>query len=233
MLDSFHFGDQISQGHKFRRCTPAGQDNFNSRVLSVNDFFDVFEFGQSSGETKDNFVKYQHIVESLFGSFSDSSEDFSDGGFGFRFRPVWHKWRKTTSNEAAGFVVRSYLLCLNEGIRHVFWYAWDNGAMGLAENKGKIQKPAARGYARAREWLIGASFAGCSQTGGGLWQDAVWRCELERDGKKQWVVWSEEEQEFSVPPDWKALTVQGLFDASSKPVAGATSIGPLPVLLSR
>lgn len=157
----------------------------------------------------------------------------SDGGFGARFKPAWSKWRKTTSIEAAGFVARSYLLCLNEGVRHVFWYAWDNGALGLAESKGKVPKPAARGYTRAREWLVGASFAGCSQQGGGLWQDPVWRCELERDGKRQWVVWSEEEQEFSIPPEWKILSVQGLLEADPKPVMGTTSISPLPVLLSR
>lgn len=157
----------------------------------------------------------------------------SDGGFGARFKPAWRKWRKTTSIEAAGFVARSYLLCLNGGVSHVFWYAWDNGALGLAENKGTVPKPAARGYARAREWLVGASFNGCTQGGGGLWQAPVWRCELERDGKKQWVVWSEEKQAFPIPLDWQILTAQGLFDASTKLVAGTISIGPLPVLLSR
>lgn len=157
----------------------------------------------------------------------------SDGGFGARFKPAWHKWRKTESMEAAGFVVRSYLLNLDGGIRHVFWYAWDNGAMGLAESKGRVLKPAAYGYARARDWMVGASFAGCSQQGGGFWRDAVWSCELERDGKRQWVVWSDEAQQFSIPPGWSVVTMQGLFDTGKKPATGTLSIGPLPVLLSR
>lgn len=157
----------------------------------------------------------------------------SDGGFGASFKPAWRKWRKTESMEAAGFVVRSYLLSLDGGIRHVFWYAWDNGAMGLAENKGRVMKPAARGYARAREWLVGASFTGCSRQGGGLWRDAVWRCELERDGKRQWVVWSNETQPFSIPPEWKIATRQGVLEVAPVSVSGELSVGPLPVLLSR
>jgi hypothetical protein len=157
----------------------------------------------------------------------------SDGGFGANFKPAWRKWRKAGSTEAAGFVVRSYLLSLDGGIRHVFWYAWDNGALGLTENTGRTLKPAAHGYGRAREWLVGASFKGCSQQGGGFWRDAVWRCELERDEKRQWVVWSDEEQTFSIPPDWKVVTMQGLFDTGPKPLAGAATIGSLPVLLSR
>lgn len=156
----------------------------------------------------------------------------SDGGYGGNSRPVWHSWRKPDALEAAGFVVRSYLLCLNEGIQHVFWYAWDNTAMGLAENKGRVPKPAARSYARAREWLVGASFAGCSRTGG-FWSGDVWSCELGRDGKKQWIVWSDKERAFSIPADWKVATMQGLFDQTMKPVAGTTSIGPLPALFSR
>lgn len=156
----------------------------------------------------------------------------SDGRYGGNFRPVWHSWHKTARLEAAGFIVRSYLLNLDGGIRHVFWYAWDNGAMGLAENKGRVSKPAARGYARAREWLVGASFIGCAHSGG-LWKNDIWRCELVRDGKKQWVVWSSEEQTFAIPADWKITEIQGLFDQPMKPVKTTTMVGPLPVLLSR
>ncbi|MHB1214954.1 MAG: beta-galactosidase [Thiobacillus sp.] len=156
----------------------------------------------------------------------------SDGGFGGNFKPAWHSWRKTETLEAAGFVVRSYLLCLNGGIRHVFWYSWDSSAMGLAESKGRIPKPAARGFARAREWLVGASFSGCS-TSGGFWSGDIWSCELERDGKKQWVVWSDAERKFSIPPEWKVVTMQGLFDPAPGAIVGGPSIGPLPVLFSR
>lgn len=156
----------------------------------------------------------------------------SDGGFGGNFKPAWHKWRKTEPLEAAGFVVRSYLLNLDGGIRHVFWYSWDSGAMGLAEDKGRVPKPAARGYARARTWLVGASFVGCSSNSS-FWQGDVWQCELGRNGKKQWVVWGEKEQSFSIPAAWAIVTKQGLFDPAPAPVAGTVPIGPLPVLLSR
>lgn len=155
----------------------------------------------------------------------------SRGGYGGNFRPAWHSWSKPDQLVAAGFVVRSYLHSLNGGIRHVFWYAWDNDAMGLADKAGTLHKPAARAYARAVEWLVGASFAGCSQRGG-RWYGEIWRCELERDGRKQWLVWSEETRKFSIPADWKVATMQGLFDQRPKSVTDTVPIGPLPVLLS-
>jgi hypothetical protein len=150
-----------------------------------------------------------------------------DGGMGKNPRPIWKRWRKTERLEAAGFVLRAYLLAMNGGIRHNFWYAWDNGAMGLAEDKGMTPKPAAKGYIRAREWLIGADFMGCASASG------VWRCMLRRDGRPQWIVWSDEERAFDPPSDWKPLTVQGLFDIAPVPYEGAMRVGPLPSLVSR
>lgn len=159
-----------------------------------------------------------------------------DGGFGDRYetREEWHGWRKTDPKEAAGFVVRNYLHNLNGGVRHVFWYSWDSDAMGLAEIGSQEYKPAAEAYVRAREWLVGASFDGCSKESGGLWGDDIWQCRLERDGTEQWVIWSPREQTFDIPPDWDVATMQGLLDHDKQELRGQTiDVGPLPVLLSR
>ncbi len=150
-----------------------------------------------------------------------------DGGLGKNPRPVWKTWRKTGSLEAAGFVLRAYLQALNGGVSHSFWYAWDNGAMGLTEDRGATQKPAAIGFARTREWLIGSNFTGCTEEAG------VWQCTIERDGRKQWIVWSSVDRGFDPPADWKVRSVQGLLEQTPRTLVGQVTIGPLPTLLSR
>ena len=149
-----------------------------------------------------------------------------DGGYGNKPNPQWNNWRKPEQFEAAGFVLRAFLIAFNGGIRHNFWYAWDNGAMGLAEDKGKTPKPAATGFIRAREWLVGANFMGCAN------QTGVWQCGLERDGRKQWIVWANTEQDFRPPADWHVAAAQRLFDAKPMPLSGPGRIGPLPTLFS-
>lgn len=150
-----------------------------------------------------------------------------DGSMGKNPRPVWKTWRKTDRLEAAGFVLRANLLALSGGVRHNFWYAWDNGAMGLAEDQGRTPKPAATGFVRAREWLIGANFGGCTRVSG------VWQCTLERDGRSQWIVWSDAERSFTPPAEWQVRTSQGLFDPAPTSYAANLRVGPLPALLSR
>ena len=156
-----------------------------------------------------------------------------DGGYGRHQRPVWRSWYKPDPREAAGFVARSYLLSLNGGIRHVFWYAWDNGAMGLAEARGRRPKPAARGYERLRAWLVGAEFGGCAREGGGVFSDPLWVCSLSRAGQPEWIVWSESERGFDPPRAWQVRHMQGLLDAAAMPVSARMTIGPVPVRLVR
>lgn len=157
----------------------------------------------------------------------------SDGGYGKQQRPVWSTWYKPDAIEAAGFVARSYLLSLNGGIHHVFWYAWDNGAMGLAEQQGTRPKPAAEGYARLRDWLVGASFEGCSRDGGGLFNAPMWTCKLQRGGRPEWIVWSESARSFEPSPRWRVRRVQGLLEATEASAGKSLMIGPVPMRLSR
>lgn len=148
-----------------------------------------------------------------------------DGGYGPKPRPVTKNWRKTDRLEAAAFVMRANLHALNGGIRHNFWYAWDNAAMGLTEDQGRVLKPSATAYARSREWLIGADFRGCSES------DEVWRCELVRDGRKQWIVWASERTAFVPPPSWAVSRALSLFDEDVPIGASGLEVTSLPILL--
>lgn len=157
----------------------------------------------------------------------------ADGGFGDSFKPNWRAWRKTGREEAAGFVLRTFLLSLDGGIRHVFWYAWDNRAMGLAEDRGRAPKPAAQGYARARQWLVGGVFKGCGRDPGESGKPPVWRCLIERDGRTDAIVWSQAPQRLHLGAEAAGLRVQGLLEAVERPAGPTLDIGPLPVRLRR
>lgn len=148
-----------------------------------------------------------------------------DGAYGPKPKPVTRNWRKTERFEAAGFVMRANLHALNGGIRHNFWYAWDNQTMGLAEDRGRTPKPAATGYIKTRQWLIGADFRGCTES------EAVWRCELIRDGRQQWIVWSSEQKSFVLPKASGVSRVVSLF-GDDQPISDRRiDSSPLPVLL--
>lgn len=149
-----------------------------------------------------------------------------DGGFGHKQRPAWKDWRKVGYEEAAGFVMRAYLINLANGIDRIFWYAWNNKAMGLAEDRGRILKPGALGYAQLFTWLEGASLTECRKSGD------VWIAKLQRDNHFQFILWSSSGCKFRIPDEWHADRLMRKNGQTS--VLDATTallIGPEPVLL--
>ena len=150
----------------------------------------------------------------------------SDGSLGRRQRPAWRNWRKVGYNEAAGFVMRAYIVNMANGIENIFWYAWNNSAMGLAEKRGKIPKPAAEGYTHTVAWLKDAILLDMIEHQG------VWQCHLQREGQVQYIVWSQKTRNYVVPDQW---------DVYHKTSIGGDTIvidpqrniflGPEPVLL--
>ncbi|MCC7449518.1 MAG: beta-galactosidase [Anaerolineae bacterium] len=151
----------------------------------------------------------------------------SDGGYGNQSRPAWTSWRRVGYREAAGYVVRAYLHILNGGIRHSFWYSWDNQAMGLAENRGSTPKPAAVGFKRVQEWLIGASLEGCDVSSG------IWICTLRREDRRQWVVWSDSRRSFTPPAAWNVRTAQAIYDEQPREPESIVYLSALPTLFSQ
>lgn len=109
-----------------------------------------------------------------------------DGGFGSRERPAWADWHRLNGTEAAGLLLRAYALMMNEGLGAFFWYAWDDAAMGLAENKGRQPKAAATAYQRAVEWFVDSRPQGCSTS------DGVSECKFTRNGDSLRLVWTDE-----------------------------------------
>jgi polysaccharide biosynthesis protein PslG len=86
---------------------------------------------------------------------------------------------------AADWTARTYLDSLRLGISRVYWYAWgpENDLVGIQMNTGS---PAAKAYATLQDWIVGATFNGCSPAGR---NDVT--CRFAKDGKIFRIVYPE------------------------------------------
>ena len=133
-----------------------------------------------------------------------------------------------TDDDASTFVARSYVVLWAAGVSRFFWYAWDDGEMGLTENGGTVVKPPAKAYSSIENWLVGARMLMCDRYSG------IWNCRLQRDGGYSgWVVWSTVgAKQFSFLPAWGVKRMRDL-DGNVRNLSGAKTvgIGPKPILL--
>ena len=69
-----------------------------------------------------------------------------------------------TGTKARDWTARTYLDALRYGISRVYWYAWgpENDLVGIQMNSSA---PAADAYATLEEWIVGATFNGCTTKG--------------------------------------------------------------------
>jgi len=159
----------------------------------------------------------------------------SDNGLGNK--PLWNTetgWFPPAHLEsdevAAGYLARSFILAWAAGVQRFYWYAWDNGGAAIVtydEVKHTIT-PAGHAYQVIQQWLVGAQMAGCTQS-----SDNIWACELNRAGKRNWIVWNPSgDHTFEVPEAWQVASVTPLLN-DVKPLHESTiHIGPVPVLLT-
>jgi hypothetical protein len=112
-----------------------------------------------------------------------------------------------TTEQAAAYVARSYILTWATGIQRFYWYAWDNHVMGLTEVDGKTLKLPAIAYAETQKWLVGARMNECESN-----SENTWTCQLTRDrGYTAWIVWNPERNlTFNIPKTWNIQQVRNL-----------------------
>jgi hypothetical protein len=111
------------------------------------------------------------------------------------------EWKPLTMNEARDYLSRALILNWATGIDRIYWYAWDNQAMGLLDEVNNKIKPAAEGFSRTVEWLEGSIMNFCT------FQKPFWICKLTKsNGRNAWIVWcSQGENNISIPPKWQAV----------------------------
>jgi hypothetical protein len=151
-------------------------------------------------------------------------------------KPLWNTetgWLEPShfdSDEAAaGVLARSYILAWAAGVERYYWYAWDNRKVALKTTRedNSTSTSAGQAFAVIQQWLVGAAIVSCSQS-----PDQTWTCQLNRGGKKEWVVWNPAgEIKFTPPASWNVKSAAPLMQKVA-PSGPNMNIGPVPVLYS-
>jgi hypothetical protein len=131
---------------------------------------------------------------------------------------------------AAGFLARAYIVSWAADVQRFYWYAWDNRGAAIITYKEveHLMTPAGRAYQIVQQWLVGAQMAGCTQSA-----ENIWTCELNRTGKKAWIVWNlQGSRKFDVPKAWQVASITPLLHDREPLHESNIDIGPVPVLLA-
>jgi hypothetical protein len=147
-------------------------------------------------------------------------------------RPEWAKHsiyaRVLSEDDASAILARTLILNWAAGAQRVFWYAFDNGYMGMTEPDGKTAKQNAHAYAVVQDWLEGARIGVCADHSGALWD-----CTLTlKNGKSAMLAWSPRGSiQWQIPLQFHAQSV-GDVQGFRHPFHGKKmEVGPSPVLV--
>jgi hypothetical protein len=147
-------------------------------------------------------------------------------------RPEWARHsiyaRILSEDEASALIERTLILNWAAGIQRVFWYAFDNGYMGMTEPDGKTPKKNAHAYAVVQSWLEGARMGVCADHAGALWE-----CTLAlKNGTPTFVAWSPRgTTRWQIPPQFHPEAVIDMQGVRRPFHAKSLEVGISPVLV--
>jgi hypothetical protein len=142
--------------------------------------------------------------------------------------PAKVKWKVLDRDEAAAFVARALILGKSLGLARFYWYAWDDGILGLLEMEDASLKPAALAYRTTAQWLQGVNTVKCDKL-----NVSVMSCELSDGSQIRHVVWSTGgEITLVIPSTWGVMQQRDLIANESQLIGGASvRVRPQPTLL--
>jgi hypothetical protein len=151
-------------------------------------------------------------------------------------KPLWNTesgWASPkhfrSDEEAAGYLIRTYIMNWLMGVQRCYWYAWDNhnwSTLNLTSPAGNQMTKAGAAYGTMRDWLLGAVLHSCARQPSG-----IWTCNFDRSGSASWVVWSDQRtQPFAVPAAWQVRSLAS-WTGEVSTVGSSVAVGPAPVLL--
>ena len=152
-------------------------------------------------------------------------------------KPLWNTesgWAKpaqfSSEQQAAGYVMRTYLLNRLAGVDRCYWYAWDNrnwSTLDMTSRSSGEVTPAGTAYGVVSHWLLGSILRSCTRQSSGLWI-----CSLERNNVQMHVLWSDaSSRSMSIPSNWHARRLQ-LWTGGIVSAPRVITVGPAPLLLS-
>lgn len=128
---------------------------------------------------------------------------------------------------AAGYVARSLVLAWASGVQRFYWYAWDDGNLGLTEPGGVELKPAASGYEEVEKWLAGSIVRSCRSD-----ESNTWECGLTRgEGYHGVIVWNTVGQRSYLPVSGLKIERELTGAATAIREGRPVEVGLEPILL--
>jgi hypothetical protein len=94
-------------------------------------------------------------------------------------------WKKLSlAPEASDYLLHALILARAAGVDRFYWYAWDNGSLGMIEATSKAPKPMVDTWRQTVARLQNASQLQCTQ------MSQMWRCTFVRqDGQGDQISW--------------------------------------------
>ena len=131
--------------------------------------------------------------------------------------------RSIPDAEVPGYVGRTYLDSLRYGIARSYWYAWtpEYRLLGIQMWNGYL---ATRAYGRIRDWVVGATFSGCSTTG------VVVQCNFDRGRVPFYVAYTDDASAGSLAAPAGVTSVTAM-DGSVSPAGASIPVSGTPVLI--
>jgi hypothetical protein len=125
----------------------------------------------------------------------------------------------------AAFLAQFYLMHWSLGVPRLYWFAWNDLAVGTLWLPGSGVTKAALAYGEVYKWLVGSTMTRpCTE------REGLWVCGLKQPGGQEAeVVWSDEGTRTYTPRT--SLKRMRDLDGNVTPVAGAIKVSGKPLLL--
>jgi hypothetical protein len=152
-------------------------------------------------------------------------------------KPLWNtesSWAKpkyfSSEAEAAGYLMRMYIVNWLMGVERCYWYSWDNhnwSTLELTNRDGNQMTTVGEAYRVIHDWVVGSVLRFCS-----LQKSGVWTCRIDQGPIKSWIVWSGSgTAEFVVPESWGVTHVSN-WTGDVQALDSSLIVGPTPRRLS-
>ena len=198
--EKLRFGDA---GLKLKVLTQADIDFALSRQFS----YEILQRGVS---------RVSERIAAAYDPFSQQAEAFR----------AMRSHLMALRSDLAAYVLRTFVLSAGAGLDRVYWYAWDNGIMGLADRDGNPVEASDVAYQAAARWLTNRIVEKCSGDA------AVWICALRHGAKQEWVLWRRGSVGlWTIPSTWKATQVENSRGEIRQLKNLTIELGPVPILV--
>jgi len=179
--------------------------------------------GYVQGAPATDFIKYYAEFRKILAKYGQDSKPTYDT------EASWGEAEKhgfTDEDLQAAYITQFYLVHWSQGVKRLYWYAFNNGDNGKLWNREqKTITKAARAYRELFNWLVGSTMTkACAPDG------SIWTCNITRaDGTEAVIVWNQGgETSYTPKGAWKKFR-DG--EGQESTISGPVKLGPKPLLL--